>query len=75
MSMIMNEYWKDYEIILIKCVQIRCPHCKDRPNISINAWSYILERELKWANQMESMEIPGHYQTICEIENLDSDAI
>ena len=35
----------------------------------------MLEREFKWANPVESMEFPGHYQTFCEIENLDSDAI
>ena len=66
---------KSNEIIFMKCVEPRCPHCIDCPIISKNAWSYILEREFKWANPIESMEYPGHYQTFCEIENLDSDSI
>ena len=66
---------KSNEIIFRKCVEPRCPHCIDCPIISKNAWSYMLEREFKWANPVESMEYPGHYQTFCEIENLDSDAI
>ena len=41
---------KSNEIIFMKCVEPRCPHCKDRPIISKNAWSYMLEREFKWAN-------------------------
>ena len=66
---------KSNEIIFMKCVEPRCPHYKDRPIISKNAWSYVLEREFKSANPVESMEFRDHYQTFCEIENLDSDAI
>ena len=66
---------KSNEIIFMKCLEPRCPHCKDRPIISKNAWSYMLEKEFKWDNPVESMEFPGHYQTFCESENLDSDAI
>ena len=35
----------------------------------------MLEKEFKWDNPVESMECSGHYQTFCESENLDSDAI
>ena len=66
---------KSNEIIFMKWVEPRCPHCIDCPIISKNAWSYMLEREFKWANPVESVEYPGHYQTFCEIENLDSDAM
>ena len=62
---------KSHEVIFKKCVRPRCNHCTSSPVIATNAWSYLKEREFKWANPVESVSNPEHYKTFIEMEDVE----